>query len=276
MRTYGAGVHIIESFTKARNGKDHENEDVLVIAPHIVAVIDGATSSTAGASRAGGLLAATVIGAVLDEREDLTDPHAIIAACSTALRDAVEAMGGDPDDDLAACASLVAYLPTARVLVRVGDCAFARDGVWDRPRGDLERAAAAARAWHLRACLDAGDDPSTLAVGDPGRALITPLLHKAAHFRNRIGSPCASAVCSPRPTPPEYVEIVDCAGTRELALASDGYPDLREDLAASEAALSARVAADPLGIDLARPMTKGACPGGDAYDDRTYVRLRID
>ena len=60
----------------------------------------------------------------------------------------------------------------------------------------------------------------------------------------------------------------------ELVLASDGYPELKRTLAASEAALSALRRDDPHLVSRF-PSTKGFEPGLRSFDDRTYLRCVV-
>ena len=63
--------------------------------------------------------------------------------------------------------------------------------------------------------------------------------------------------------------------TRQMVLASDGYPDLFPTLQETEMALSRIIEKDPLLMDYHKS-TKGVRPGAESFDDhRTYVLIDI-
>jgi len=57
-------------------------------------------------------------------------------------------------------------------------------------------------------------------------------------------------------------------------LASDGYPDLKETLAASEERLQEILDDDPL-LFRKYKATKGMHEGNVSFDDRAYVKLKV-
>jgi glycerophosphoryl diester phosphodiesterase len=65
------------------------------------------------------------------------------------------------------------------------------------------------------------------------------------------------------------------SGETQIVLASDGYPVLKPTLADSESYLTTILAEDPL-LFRAFRSTKGLSPGNQSFDDRAYIRFRIE
>lgn len=129
----------------------------------------------------------------------------------------------------------------------------------------IDRVVADARAALLLCRLVQGDIVARLAVTDPGRAMVTSLL-KAQNVLANLDA---------RRVPRRYLDVLELDETvTEVVLASDGYLSPGPTLGDAEDELSASLAADPLRIGL-RASTKAAPAGGNSFDDRTYVRLRV-
>jgi glycerophosphoryl diester phosphodiesterase len=71
----------------------------------------------------------------------------------------------------------------------------------------------------------------------------------------------------------DFLKIIQVDPGQDVVLASDGYPVLGDDLAATEKILNDCLMADPLMIDR-YPQIKGLMKGQVSFDDRAYVRFR--
>ena len=74
--------------------------------------------------------------------------------------------------------------------------------------------------------------------------------------------------------PDRYMERVTVAPGTMIEIASDGYPSLRGSLGATEAALRDLLRIDPLCIKENKG-AKGMASDRRSYDDRAYVRFRV-
>jgi hypothetical protein len=184
------------------------------------------------------------------------------------------------DDPLAPSAVAAVLMPERRQIWRVGDVhvAIRRGEHWDiHPAVKaIDRVVADARAALLLCRLAQGDTPGRLAVTDPGRAMVMPLLEAQNVLANLDDdSPLGFGVLDGRRVPGRYLTVLDLDETvTEVVLASDGYLSPGPTLRDAEAELSASLAADPLRIGL-HASTKAAPDGANSFDDRTYVRLRV-
>jgi hypothetical protein len=103
--------------------------------------------------------------------------------------------------------------------------------------------------------------------------MILPLLMVQGAFQNDGWSEFGRGALDGKRVPGRFRERVRPV-SREIILASDGYPELLGTLAESEEALAAALAADPLRIYARHPGTKAVAAGARSFDDRSYIRLR--
>lgn len=275
-------------------------EDRLVVlrdrlgALRCVAVIDGATDKSGRdyGGLSGGERAAEQVADTLTRLSIDAGPQQAVREITADLARLRARWGIATDDLVAPCAVAAVMLPQQGLVWRVGDVhvALARSpngaapglqgghergpGLrWEHHGGDkpLDRVLAGARAIYLH-CLLAGDgDPGVLAVEDPGRALILPVLQRQSLLANQAG-PYAYGVLDGRPVPEQFIEIFPLEGVEQVVLASDGYLRAEASLAVAEHRLAVSLAADPLRIH-EHPATKAVRPGAASFDDRTYTRL---
>ncbi len=251
-----------------------ECADVLVLAPRVAGVVDGATAKPwddpgGPDGRTIALTAAARLAAL--------DP-------ATTAQEAVRAVTGDVGRLLDAAgigrgagsaASFAVVHLGSRQVWRVGEAHVLVNGraIPERPTG--EDVVARARALVLRSELDAGAEVERLRADDPGRAAVQPLLRALVGLRNRPVAGYRNAAVDGGDVPPGFVDVVDLPDERcEVVIASDGYPAAAPSLAEAERLLAERLAADPLMID-EPPATKGWAPGKRSFDDRSYLRVVV-
>jgi glycerophosphoryl diester phosphodiesterase len=261
-------VQVVESFTRAR-AQDEPSADRLVIGDGVVAVIDG---STAKPWEAPGVTGADVADVVAAEVGAIgSSAAAFVDSVTAALREFLvdAAPGARP------CATVAVLVVARREVWRIGDPWLVIEGLARPPHRDLEGAVARRRASVLRSALESGYDEASLRSDDPGRAAILADLQSLAAARNAPSGQGFGALDG-TPVPPAYVEVFELGpAAAEVVLATDGYPVVAGSLQRCEQALAERLARDPLLIE-DPPMTKGLALGATSYDDRTYVRVRLD
>lgn len=272
-------MRILESLTHGKHPDQHLCEDMLVLRPDLVAVIDGATDRTGrkidfeGESLSSGLFAARVAAASLNRLPAGTDPIAAVSVLTHDFNAAVlTALGAVSPEDLPS-ASVVVYDDVLRVVWRLGDCSFRVDDRVEMGTKRIDQVVTDFRIAYLTALTSATDvvDPDV----DAARELIRPLIRVQGVFANQPGE-FGYGVLNGAPVPPAFIEIHPVPSAAcDVVLASDGYPSLPADLATAEAALVDLLTRDPGCTQIYRN-TKGLRPGNLSYDDRAWVRLRLD
>ena len=163
---------------------------------------------------------------------------------------------------------------TTRRVIRVGDVSVGVDGVFDIITKRVDLVAARARAALIHAHLAAGTTADQIRAEDPGRAMVLPLIRSQRVWRNRPHPVWGFAVIDGSGTPPSMIDVIEVPAGSEVVLATDGYVSPASSLAASEAALAASLAQDPLRVGMV-PATKAVSVDGVSFDDRSYVRVRL-
>ena len=106
---------------------------------------------------------------------------------------------------------------------------------------------------------------------DLGREIVSPLIERQELFENipgQFGYPVLNGLNFAE----EMIKVWPVPDGVEVALASDGYPELCGTLAESEKRLKEILAEDPLCIGR-NAGTKGVMEGLESFDDRTYARV---
>ncbi len=248
-------------------------EDALFINPQYVAVIDGATSKTGRKSEEGltdGAVVAWAITTCLDGLEAGMTGAALVHALTTKVRDAMSEVEHN------AGAALAVLSVAAQTVTRVGDVTVRINGSGDVPVKKIDTVVAAARAAYTSALLLRHEKTiAELAVSDPGRKMVFPLLAAQYVFQNDLRSPYGYGSIDGNIVPDPFIEEFGVAPGDVVALASDGYPALGETLAETEAMLAADLANDRLRLG-DHASTKGFNPTSQiSFDDRSYLRLRL-
>jgi hypothetical protein len=270
---------MVEQFTASKSGRPERNEDAWVLASDFAAVVDGVslkdetTGDGSSAPKVGRSAASMLVPALCREltrlRRDIEGFEAI-ERLTEAVRSVCGAAG-------TLAASVIVYSEARHEVWSVGDCAYLAGDIRRQPRHAIDELMSGLRAFALDAEVAAGAEVHVLQRDDPGRRAIMPWLRKQQLFANmHADSPFAFGVIDGREVPHRLIHIWPVPDdVDELVLASDGYPVVEPTLAASEEALARLLAADPLCFRLYRT-TKGLRPGDVSFDDRTYLRLRLD
>lgn len=251
-------------------------DDVLLVTPDFAAVIDGAGSWS---GRLGGVTPGRFAAlAVAEGLKHLSPDAALAQAAATLSETLAQALkGAVPEGELLRPPTCVAAIYSAhrREVWLVGDCQALVDGVYHQHDLPTDVRAVAFRQAFLRAKLIQGEDAGELQANDPTWPLLRPLFEAAPAYQNHPTDPLGYGAFDGHTIPPQFQYVIPVpAGITEVVLASDGYPDLRPTLAASEDALWALAEQDPLMIG-AFPTTRPFPVTGGSYDDRTYLRLHV-
>ena len=260
-------------------GKCHDTslcEDGVKICNSSILVVDGATSSSArlwgkSSGRLGTEALCNSFASLAEER----DAFALLCHLNeslTQLREEGRTETGDAD--WAPRASIVIYQEAFHRVINYGDCQFTINGKRFLNHKKIDLINAKRRADVLRKALRSGASTESLLMHDIGRDAIRDSLihqHVFENAKGEFGYPVMNG--SPLCADLMVVEHVRPGGM--LVLASDGYPDLKQTLAATEQRLQELLSEDPICIDT-NVQTKGLYPGNSSFDDRTYVRVLVE
>lgn len=281
-------MKVIESKIEGKN-RPECCEDGLVVTPGFIAVIDGSTSKTPhqlSPDMKNGRYAMMLISEYIQQElkaesmvDDFCEGVTSYIYNKVYRQQGVEKqMQAHPEERLAA--SAIIYSKARNEVWMVGDCQAIIDGKLYENNKPFEEMVARRRVELIRR----GFSPQV------ARKTIEPLLIQAM----LEGQNKTYAVIDGFPIYREGVKVVslnapkkdveqqvstDGTGslaysTRELVLASDGYPFLKPTLAESEEALDHLLANDPQ-CTHEFIATKGIVEGNKSFDDRTYIRFSI-
>ena len=152
----------------------------------------------------------------------------------------------------------------------VGDCQCITGGrYYDNPKPE-EESIARHRSRLVEALLAEGKETvASLRQHDTARDVIVPDIVRTCHRQN-----IDFAVVDGFDIAQDKIVVIKAAQSGDIILATDGYPFLRDTLSASEEALAAQLATDPLCIRTYLA-TKGQMAGNLSFDDRAYVRFQV-
>lgn len=266
----------------AKTGNPEHNEDLIHISPSFVAVIDGTTSKTARLwdGKTGGQVCAQIIDRVLSQLPGEITAEEAVGAITAAIKDFYETQGvleivqSDPSQRVTAALVVASF--QRKEIWFVGDCQCMLDNRLILNTKPVDIITAEARAMFLETELQKGATIEELRQHDAGRAFILPLLKQQQLFQN---NPAAGSYWYPIidgfPVPDGGIRIEPIPQTTQIIiLASDGYPVLKNTLAASEEELQRILESDPL-LFRSYKSTKGVQEGYVSYDDRAYVKLQL-
>lgn len=265
---------VIETFSASKTGVEADNEDGYLITDTMVAIFDGATDKRISQTdHRPGLLATKALLEAVHQIPGNATPKQIVADLHLAIKAVAQDLGNN-DSDGCVAAGAIAHIPS-KFVVRVGDISVGLDGTFDIPHKIVDLIAGDARAEKIRERLSAGATQEELLECDPGREFVLDWLRGARIVRNRSNTRLGFAVLDGTSTPDDMTDKFDLAGVGELVLATDGYLSPRSTLEESEKVLKETNARDPLRIE-DPPGTKGIAPSNISFDDRAYVRVRLN
>jgi len=263
-------MEIIESFVEGKSpAPEYQCEDILVVVPDFVAVIDGVTNNTGGTynGRQPGRFAAETIAAGISNLPRTVDCFVAARELSACLQTALAHAEQDSPGQDPPSATAVIFSAGKRQVWRVGDSHLAINGRAYMGSKEIDRVVAAARSVYLNACLLEGSTVGHLQQHDPSREMLHPIFVKQYLFRNKPVA-LGYGAFDGSPVPRKYIEFFEVpAGRAEIVLASDGYLTPALTLAQAERHLRQVLLIGP------NQETKGMIPGNLSYDDRAYIRI---
>lgn len=265
-----------------KKGQEDLCEDGFIVTPHYAVVIDGVTTKTDMdfAGRTSGRYLMELIKYCIPHMEEQLNAGEFVDALSAYIRDDythqgwLELLSRQPL--LRPAASMLVYSNARRELWFYGDCKALIDGVQYDNDKYIDKVMLQARKLFIEGELLAGKSVEAIREEDAGRQFIEPLLKIQQLFQNDGGGSVFSYSAvdgfAYRHNDIQILNIAD--GVEELVLATDGYMSVKETAQETEAVLQEALAKDPLAIE--QFLGFSTCkPGLLAYDDRTYLRIKI-
>lgn len=267
---------ILEQFILSKVGDMDSCEDRIHISENFIAVFDGVTSKAENIPaglKPGGIIAQELSSGLhqLESGASCSESLTFLSdIVSSFLRENIELREYRP------AAAAIIFSIERRELWQVGDCKYAYDGIDFDSDSEIDSHAASVRAAYNRALLISGKNIDDLKSNDEGRSLIMPLLKMQHLFLNRVGEHPFGYSCFNGEEIPGELQVIHKIpkSTKELTLASDGYPKLMSNLAKTEDYLQEILNTDPLCIS-EHIATKGFKVGQVSFDDRAYVRIGL-
>lgn len=266
-----SAVDIKESLCVSKSGRKCDNEDLLVMTPAFIAVVDGTTDKTGGRfdGKTGGQLAAEIIRHVLENEDSLAgeDGCFVASRIQSALQSYAEVHKTE-EHDIHLSASAAIYSVALQQVWLVGDCQFMIDGKLYTNHKKVDVVLSEARSLAIHMLLKSGVTEQELIHDDISRQFIMPWL-KTQHVLENSDDEYGYQVFSNKGLITD-VTSVDVPVGSHVVLATDGYPELMPTLAESESILEKIRREDPLCYRLYKS-TKGVREGNAHFDDRTYI-----
>lgn len=260
-------MKIIEKFVAGKQSEE-TCEDGWVATDDFVAVVDGSTSKTpfrlVPEVKNGRLAMQLIISfirelpgesSVFDFCKGITDYF----AQEYQKRGMLSRMAIHPEERLTA--SAIVYSRERREVWMVGDCQALIDGVLHENSKPYEQEVAQRRVALIR---QQGLSPAV------ARKKIEPLLIQSM----LDGQNKTYAVIDGFEIYMPGVKVIEAKDSKEIVLASDGYPFLLPTWQESEQALRRQLQDDPQNVSQFIA-TKGLVAGNQSFDDRTYVRFLV-
>lgn len=269
-------MKIIESQVTGKKSQE-TCEDGIVVNENFVAVIDGSTSKSAvqiSPEKSNGRLAMELIHDMITEMPSQITCEGFCRVITEGLQEFYDYKGIDiqhlkDHSTERLTASCIVYSAFHQEIWMIGDCQCLVDGVfYDNPK-PTEEVNAKKRSAFIKDALANGKTTEDFQTKDEGRLLILPDIITGCQKQN-----VTYAVFDGFPVYKDGVRMIPCKDSKEIVLASDGYPFLKNTLAESEQALKDLLTNDPLCIEKFFA-TKGVMKGNVSFDDRTYIRFSI-
>ena len=171
-------------------------------------------------------------------------------------------------------ASIIIFSRKKQEIWNYGDCSCKINGKLYHHNKRIDEILYDVRALFNKLKLLEGTTPEEIMEEDFGREYINPIIKKQSLFANSTDKEYGFSVLDGLNIIPENINIYKVNKGDEIILASDGYPELKNTLEASEKLLKDVLKNDPLLINDFKS-TKCLNKEKQSYDDRTYIRFIV-
>ena len=265
-------MKVFEQFIKGKKNNQAFCEDALFVSEDFIAVVDGVTAKTDTLfnGKTGGRAAAEKICEAISRfPKDMTLDDAV-----EILTAYVNSLYSDGVPFGSAAASVIIYSNFHKEIWSVGDCqCYINDEFYSHNK-EIDSIVSDMRALVLEMNRRQGMTDEDFLHNDPGREFVLPVIKNLQIFAN-AGGKFSYGVINGAKIQKEDMIVHKVKAGDEIVLASDGYPKLMRTLAESEKLLQKEILNNPL-CDKDFRSTKGVQKDSLSFDDRTYIRFRVD
>ena len=265
-------MKIFEQFIKGKKNNQDLCEDMLFVSEKFIAVVDGVTAKTDTLfnTKTGGRAAAEKIcEAISTFSEDIEVEKAV-----GILSESVNSLYSNGASVGSAAASVIIYSNFYKEIWSVGDCqCYINDNFFSHEK-EIDSIVSDMRALVLEISRREGASDEDLLLNDKGREFILPIIKKQQIFANSDDKFSYGVINGSKVLKKDIIVHKVSTGD-EIVLASDGYPKLMRTLEESEKYLENELLNNPL-CDKEFRSTKGVQKDSLSFDDRTYIRFRVD
>ncbi|GIN39876.1 PP2C family serine/threonine-protein phosphatase [Heyndrickxia oleronia] len=272
---------IIELLNEGKLGKADLCEDMYVINDYFIAVIDGATNVSGRKinGKTPGRLAAELIKETIQNLPKDMLMSNMIEEINKNMQSAYKDFGIYEEIKenawLAPTASLIVYSKHYHEIWQIGDCQCMIDGTLFTNEKKIDEITANARSMYLEAEIEKGKTIEELLENDTGWNFIQELIQMQYNLQNVSDNQYGFEIINGFPVNLSTVKTIKVPNdAKQIVMASDGYPFLKDTLKESEEILADIMEKDPLCFRIYKS-SKGLNKGNHSFDDRTYIKFEV-
>ena len=270
-------MKIIEKLNKSGTYNPLDNEDGLFINENFIAVIDGTSKGDLlwNGKPGGRYIKDTILTSLSKLNEDIDAKGALEILNNdvrTAYKENYELVRTVISERVEA--SIIIFSRKKQEIWNFGDCQCMINGIMYAHDKKVDKVLSEVRALYIKLNLLEGKTQQDIINSDIGREYILPILKKQSLFANSTDEEYGFNVLDGLDIIPENINVYKVNEGDEIILASDGYPELKSTLEASEKFLEEVLKKDPLLINDYKP-TKSLTKEKRSFDDRTYIRFIV-
>lgn len=270
----------IEQFISAKTGNISDSEDLIFFSSDYAAVIDGATARNK--KKYNGVSSGRAAAEITYKAIEGLSPAATLREALDFITAEFNKFYLENGIDIqnygdVITASCIIYSRYQNQIWMVGDCQCMINSKVYYNKNGIDEHFAFVRSVINQSELLKGRTKEWVSENDPGAVFISTLLTEQFLFQNHTKSlpgEIGYSAFDGRYIDEKNVRVLEPDGeTKEIILASDGYPLLKPTLLESETALKKALAKDPLCI-YTNKMVKGLKNNNVSFDDRSYLRFK--
>ena len=250
-------------------------EDAIFTSDQALAVIDGVTSKSdfTYQGQKTGRIASQIILCSLKNLKTIESLDQVIESINQDYDEFYQNVPFSKDKSRYGLQAVMAiYLKAVQKVYIIGDCQVrVNDKIYESPK-KMDDILADLRSFITAVRKDQGQDLYENGE-EVARKEILPYILETTRFMNRE-VPFGYSVLNGDPIPSSLITEIDVEEGDLVTLASDGYPDLKEDFQTTEDYLEQVNEKDPHCLH-ENPSTKGIDPGNYSFDDRSYIQFVV-
>ena len=274
--------NIVEKYIQGKSKIASECEDRIIVNDNFVCAVDGATSKSDMTfdGKKQGVISAEIIEYIFSYLAHDCSVFDFIKEVNSKYNNFYisnnlpKHMDISPVDRLNA--SVVIYSDYRKELWLIGDCQAILDNTKITNPKLIDSVLSNLRAFVIETLINQGVSIEELLTNDLGRKEILPYLKEQTNFQNNhFNSIYSYAVLDGYPIDKKQVKVYKIdEHSKNIILATDGYPEIFESLIETEKYLEYILKEDPLCYSIYKS-TKGFKEGNFSFDDRAYIKIEL-